>query len=81
MFVGEGLVGAAERQGEGGALFAQAQLHAAEHVEQANVFQQGTGGGADGVSAYIDMLKREFTEAMYMVGARKVSDLCPEMIR
>ena len=39
------------------------------------------GGGADGVSAYIDMLKREFTEAMYMVGARKVSDLCPEMIR
>jgi isopentenyl diphosphate isomerase/L-lactate dehydrogenase-like FMN-dependent dehydrogenase len=39
------------------------------------------GGGADGVSAYIDMLKREFTEAMCMVGARKVSDLCPEMIR
>ena len=39
------------------------------------------GGGADGVSDYIDMLKREYTEAMYMVGARKVSDLCPEMIR
>jgi isopentenyl diphosphate isomerase/L-lactate dehydrogenase-like FMN-dependent dehydrogenase len=39
------------------------------------------GGGAEGVSTYINMLKTEFSEAMYMVGARKVSDLCPDMVR
>ena len=39
------------------------------------------GGGAEGVSSYIEMLKTEFSEAMYMVGARKVSDLCPDMVR
>ena len=39
------------------------------------------GGGANGVRTYIDMLKNEFSEAMYMVGARKVSDLNQEMVR
>ena len=39
------------------------------------------GGGAEGVSSYIEMLKTEFSEAMYMVGARNVADLNPEMIR
>ena len=39
------------------------------------------GGGAEGVKIYIEQLKREFSEAMYMVGARKTSDLNPEMLR
>ena len=39
------------------------------------------GGGAEGVRTYIELLKREFSEAMYMVGARKVSDLNPAMLR
>ncbi len=39
------------------------------------------GGGAEGVYTYIEKMKTEFSEAMYMVGARKVSDLNPEMVR
>ena len=39
------------------------------------------GGGAEGVNTYIELLKQEFSEAMYMVGARKISDLNPEMLR
>lgn len=39
------------------------------------------GGGAEGVKCYIELLKKEFSEAMYMVGARKVSDLNPDMLR
>ena len=39
------------------------------------------GGGAEGVKTYIELLKKEFSEAMYMVGARKVRDLNPEMLR
>ena len=39
------------------------------------------GGGAEGVKTYIELLKQEFSEAMYMVGARKISDLNPEMLR
>lgn len=39
------------------------------------------GGGAEGVKTYIEMLYEEFTEAMYMVGARKISDLNSEMVR
>ena len=39
------------------------------------------GGGAEGVKTYIELLKNEFSEAMYMVGARKTSDLNPEMLR
>ncbi|MBR0351820.1 MAG: alpha-hydroxy-acid oxidizing protein [Oscillospiraceae bacterium] len=39
------------------------------------------GGGAEGVKTYIELLKNEFSEAMYMVGARKITDLNPEMVR
>ena len=39
------------------------------------------GGGTEGVKIYIEQMKREFTEAMYMVGARKTEDLNPEMLR
>ena len=39
------------------------------------------GGGSEGVRVYIEKLRREFTEAMYMCGARKLSDLSREMIR
>ena len=39
------------------------------------------GGGVEGIKTYIEKLRREFTEAMYMVGARKISDLNPDMIR
>ena len=39
------------------------------------------GGGAEGVKSYIELLKTEFSEAMYMVGARKVADLNPDMVR
>ena len=39
------------------------------------------GDGAEGVKTYIELLKQEFSEAMYMVGARKISDLNPEMLR
>lgn len=39
------------------------------------------GGGAEGVRTYVEMLRKEFKEAMYMVGARKIADLNPEMLR
>ena len=39
------------------------------------------GGGAEGVKSYIELLKNEFAEAMYMVGARKVGDLREDMLR
>lgn len=39
------------------------------------------GGEADGVKTYIEMLRSEFSGAMYMVGARKLSDLNPDMVR
>ena len=39
------------------------------------------GGGAEGVKLYIEQLKQEFSQAMYMVGARKTADLNPEMLR
>ena len=39
------------------------------------------GGGAEGVRSYVELLKTELSEAMYMVGARKIADLNPEMLR
>ncbi len=39
------------------------------------------GGGAEGVRTYVELLKNEFSEAMYMVGARKTADLNPDMLR
>ena len=39
------------------------------------------GGDAEGIRTYVEKLREEFTGAMYMVGARKLSDLCPDMVR
>ena len=39
------------------------------------------GGGAEGVRVYVEKLRTEFYEAMYMCGARKLSDISREMIR
>ena len=39
------------------------------------------GGGVEGIKVYVEKLRSEFTEAMYMVGARKLSDLNPDMVR
>ena len=39
------------------------------------------GGDAEGIRTYVEKLRDEFTGAMYMVGARKLEDLCPEMVR
>ena len=39
------------------------------------------GGGADGVEVYIEQLRGELREAMYMCGARSLKDIGPEMIR
>lgn len=39
------------------------------------------GGGAEGVKTYINTLKAEMSGAMYMVGARSIADLNPEMLR
>ena len=39
------------------------------------------GGDVEGIKTYVETLREEFTGAMYMVGARKLSDLCPDMVR
>lgn len=39
------------------------------------------GGREEGIRVYIDKLRGEFTDAMYMCGARKVSDINKDMIR
>lgn len=39
------------------------------------------GGGKEGIGVYIDKLKDELSDAMYMCGARKVSDINKSMIR
>ncbi len=39
------------------------------------------GGGSEGVRVYVEKLRKEFIEAMYMCGARKLSDICPDMVR
>ena len=39
------------------------------------------GGGSEGVRCYFDKLQAEFAEAMYMCGARKLSDISADMIR
>lgn len=38
-------------------------------------------GGTEGIRVYIQKLKDEFSDAMYMCGARKVSDIDGNMIR
>ena len=39
------------------------------------------GGGIEGIKFYMEMLRRELKETMYMIGARNLNDLNPEMIR
>ena len=39
------------------------------------------GGGTEGIRVYIQKPKDEFSDAMYMCGARKVSDIDGNMIR
>ena len=39
------------------------------------------GGDAEGIRTYVEKMREEFTGAMYMVGARKLADLCPDMVR
>ncbi len=39
------------------------------------------GAGAEGVTVYVEKLRMELVEAMYMCGARKLTDISPEMVR
>ena len=39
------------------------------------------GAGAEGVKVYVEKLKGELKEAMYMCGARSLADIGPEMVR
>lgn len=39
------------------------------------------GGGAEGAELYVEKIRQELREAMYMCGARKLADIGPEMIR
>ena len=39
------------------------------------------GGGQEGVELYVNKLKEELTDVMYMCGARKLSDITRDMIR
>lgn len=39
------------------------------------------GGGAEGAALMVEKYRQELREAMYMCGARKLSDIGPEMIR
>ena len=39
------------------------------------------GDGEDGIAVYIESLKKELEDAMYMCGARKLSDISYDMIR
>ena len=39
------------------------------------------GGGTEGIVAYVEKLRAELTDAMYMCGARKLSDITRDMVR
>lgn len=39
------------------------------------------GAGSEGISIYVEKLKNELTDIMYMCGARKISDINRDMIR
>lgn len=39
------------------------------------------GGGVEGIECYLDKIKEELKDAMYMCGARKISDITEDMIR
>lgn len=39
------------------------------------------GGGMEGIVAYVEKLRAELTDAMYMCGARCLSDITRDMVR
>lgn len=39
------------------------------------------GGGKEGIVSYFNKLRDELTETMLLTGARKLEDICPEMLR
>ena len=39
------------------------------------------GGGMEGIVTYVEKLRAELTDAMYMCGARKLSDITRDMVR
>lgn len=39
------------------------------------------GGGQEGIECYLDKIKDELTDAMYMCGARKIADITRKMVR
>ncbi len=39
------------------------------------------GGGTEGMVAFVEQLREEFESAMYLVGARSLADLNPDMVR
>lgn len=39
------------------------------------------GGGQEGIECYLDKIREELVDAMYMCGARKIADITPKMIR
>lgn len=39
------------------------------------------GGGQEGIECYLDKIKTEFSDAMYMCGARSVKEITPDMVR
>lgn len=39
------------------------------------------GGGQEGIECYLDKIRQELSDTMYMCGARKISDISPRMIR
>lgn len=39
------------------------------------------GGGQEGIECYLDKIKSELSDTMYMTGARKISDITGKMIR
>lgn len=39
------------------------------------------GGGQEGIECYLDKIKTELSDTMYMTGARKISDITGKMIR
>ena len=39
------------------------------------------GGGTEGIVAYVEKLRAELTDAMYMCGARSLGDITRDMVR
>lgn len=39
------------------------------------------GGGQEGIECYLDKIRTELSDTMYMCGARKIADITSDMIR